>query len=520
MGSNTEFLRLANTVWKTNFERASLSHEFKPSFCRIIGFEDEGEYNSILKFLYKKAEETESCVFFADEIPVSFDFDMLMSISSELSTMGLSNLEHADIIMFDSNEYNHAFLCALNHVTQSYESMYGFQNKSVKVDFITKLILWTYEYLRPIQDKLNESTSPTCLYYGSIGNHEKFFLYMLHLMCFDVLYINPLRDEMADFSRDICEMELINYPRIAASGSILDRINHAKDTNVARSTTVELMDEIQENIFNGSGVYRPWQLKDFVLHPLKRKLTIYDVTNNINEPARVRSGFATTKSTVEMPNIFFQFDGIPDELEEYTSLYESCVSSENKLLCTDLGAKFVDTAILSEEAMLQLVFCKSTASSYDIVELRKIPGYTWNRFNESIERKLVDALNRIFSDNVLSHSLSQEEEFSLVGKILSVPTEIIKMLDNYDYSRDIPKVIFFLENDYFILPKAIQVLSFIYELGFDIIIFNPSGLMSISSEINPDVFSSHRFDRMVYDMTIERLKSGKKSKGFFSFLFQ
>lgn len=521
MGSNTEFLKLANTIWKSNFERISLSSSFKPVFCRVIGFDDEREYNSILKFLYNKAESCNGCVFFANEIPVSSDFDMISSISAELSHMDLNDLSHADIIMFDNTVLNDTFLNNLSIVVKAYESFKGFRNQSIKIDFITKMILWIYEYIRPIQEEFEKSSCPECIYFGDISDHEQSFLYLLHLMNLDVIYINPLKDCMSGFSEHVCEMELINYPRISQIGNIMDRINSASDVSVNQSTTLQFMNEIQESLFTGTGVYRPWQLKEYNLQPLNQQMTIYDLKSNINEYARVRAGFSVDGNTVTTPNIFMQIDGVPDEadMEEYLNLFEDCMKGEHKMLLTDKGAKLIRHTLTDDEK-LQLVFCKPTGDRYDAEELKKLSSYTWNMYNKTVEKRLVDALNQVMQESVLSKTLSQDKEFTLVDHILSIHSDIIKMVDNYDYPEEVPRIVIFLENEDFIQQEAIQVLVFLYELGFDIVIFNPSGLMSISSEINLNVFNSHRYDRMVYDLTLEKLKVKKKFKGFFGFLFQ
>ena len=60
-------------------------------------------------------------------------------------------------------------------------------------NFITKLIVWTYTYAKNI--KYDSSINPKCIYYGNIERHEIYFLIMLYKMGYDVIYINPLKEE-------------------------------------------------------------------------------------------------------------------------------------------------------------------------------------------------------------------------------------------------------------------------------------------------------------------------------------
>lgn len=511
------FKKLASFIWKTNFERAGLGTTFKPTFTKVIGIEDTNDYNNILRFLYKKAEEFTGCVFFAEEIPCSQDFDMITYLSGELNHMDINALKDCDISLFDNPEINKTFLTNLDIIVRMCEKHDGFRNQSVKIDFIVKMMLWMYAYVKPIETTLLDSTCAKCIYYGSIMQHESYFLVLLYLMGMDVLYINPLRDEMETLPK-LDFIEVINSQNISQIGNIMDRINNAADVNLDISTTAQLMDEIQEQIFNGGNVYRPWQLKEYPIAPLKKPITIYDLQNNISEPAKVRDGFTVSNNVVSTTNVFFQVDGIPNDLDEYKTLYSKC-AQDNALVLTDKGQSLIQ-GNLQQEEILQLVFCKIGNGVYSLDELRKLLFYKWRGYNSHVEKKLFEALNRVLSFSLFQSRLSEQDEFSFVGDILSISEQIIKLLDNYDYSDKIPKVVIFLENEDFIDERITRMLCYIFELGFDVVILNPSGLKSISSVVNQNSFSQHRYDKMVYDLAIDQIKGKRKSKGFFRSLFQ
>lgn len=509
------FKKLAGLIWKTNFERAGLGAIFKPVFMKVIGIEDTNDYNNILRFLYKKAEEFTGCVFFADEVPCSQDFDMITYLSGELNYMDISNLSVCDISLFDNSEINKAFLSNLDIIVKMYEEHEGFRNQSVKIDFIVKMMMWMHAYVKPIEQTLLDSTCAKCIYYGSIMPHESYFLLLLYLMGMDVLYINPLRDEMKCLPQ-LDFIEVMNSQNISQIDNIMDRINNAVDVNLSISTTAQLMDEIQEQIFNDGNVYRPWQLKDHQVSPLKKPITIYDLQNNISEPAKVRDGFRASGNLVYTTNVFFQVDGIPNDLEEYKTLYSKC-AQENALVLTDKGQSLISSNLQPDE-ILQLVFCRIGNGVYDLDELRKLPFYKWRRYHSHVENNLFNAITRTLS-SMFQGGLSESDEFNFIGDILSISEDIIKLLDNYDYSDKIPKVVIFLENEDFISERTIRMLCYIFELGFDVVILNPSGLKSISSIVDRGSFSQFRYDKMVYDLTLEQVKK-KKPKGFFRSLFQ
>ena len=151
----TSFKKLAGSIWKPSYERVGLGSYFTPVFYKIIGIETPNEYDSILKFLYEKAKDCNVCTFFSKEIPVSADFDMITYLSSELNGMDLGNLKSADIVLFSDETANKKFLMHLDEVIQLYEKKNSFINRSVKIDFIVKLILWVYTYVKPMEDNFS-----------------------------------------------------------------------------------------------------------------------------------------------------------------------------------------------------------------------------------------------------------------------------------------------------------------------------------------------------------------------------
>ena len=99
-----------------------------------------------------------------------------------------------DITIFNDFEVNFKFLSALEYVIPIACSKEDFFNDNVRNNFITKLIVWAYTYAKDI--KYDASINPKCVYYGNIQRHEIYFLIMLYKMGFDVIYINPLKEEL------------------------------------------------------------------------------------------------------------------------------------------------------------------------------------------------------------------------------------------------------------------------------------------------------------------------------------
>lgn len=504
-------------IWKSNYDRKGINSKFKPLFIRYIGVENLNEYNNILKTFSEKVNQSPYSIFFDRNIPMQAEFDIINYVGQELKTMNINDLKNQDIVLFNDIEYNKIFLESLSFVVNLAIKQENFFNESSRNDFILKLIVWTYLYIRPMSFEKN--ICPKCIYYGDITRHEIYFLMMLYLMTFDVIYINPLRDENWSEVDTVPISEIHKNSQILQIETLYDKIKNAKVIELEESITLQLEREIEDELLSNTGVYRSWQFRDGNTKSLFIRSTIIDLMNNYQEPSRVRTGFKVEGKMVTIPNYFFQIDGLNSDMLEYQRLVSTCINTPNTLVLTDSGNSLI-TKKLSDEEKLKLTFCLFSDGTFNIEEIKKLDYYLWDKYRDTLEDFMLNKINELFKDSIYKTKLSQKEQFNLVGNILSIDLNIIKMCDNFDYTDKVPKLVLFLNNEDFIEDDILYLLGYINELGFDIIIFSPAGLISIDSVININRFNNIRLDNMAYDITLETIKKkSKPTKSFFGKLF-
>lgn len=504
-------------IWKSNYDRKGINSKFKPLFIRYIGVENLNEYNDVLKTFSEKVNQSPYSIFFDRNIPMQAEFDIINYVGQELKTMDIKNLKNQDIVLFNDNAYNKIFLESLDYVVNLAIKQENFFNESSRNDFILKLIIWTYSYIKPMTFEKN--ICPKCIYYGDISRHEIYFLIMLHLMTFDVIYINPLRDENWNEVDTIPISEIHKNGQISQIETLYDKIKNANVIKLEESITLQLEREIEDELLTNTGVYRSWQFRDGNTKSLFIKSTIIDLLNNYPEPSRVRSGFKVEGKNVTIPNYFFQIDGLYNDSLEYQKLVNTCISTPNTLVLNNDGSSLLQKTI-SNEQKLKLTFCLLSDGTFNTDEIKKLDYYEWDKYRDSLEDFMLNKINELFKDSMFKNKLSQSEQFDLVANILSMDSSIIKMCDNFDYTDKVPKLVIFLEKEDFIKEEILYLIGYINELGFDIIIFSPAGLISIDSVFNINRFNNIRLDSMAYDITLESIKKkSKQTKSFFGKLF-
>lgn len=507
-------------LWRTNFERKGIRSRFVPVFTRYIGVENASEYDDILKTLITKAEEDkEHSIYFDGQIPMVAEFDLINSVKQELANMDVTKLSTQDIVLFQDPQLNGMFLESLEYVVNIALRQESFLNASVRNNFICKLIL--YSYLHIFNLKFEDNVTNKCIYYGDISRHDIYFLMLLYRMTFDVLYINPLREENWEKVDSDKLSSLHKNSQILPINSLAERVRNGHIIEANQSMTLQFEQQIENELFTNTGVYKPWQFRTGNTNAVFFNSSIIDLEQGINEPAKVRQGFKVNGKTVFVPHFFFEIEGEYKNREQYVDLVNKCINADNVLVVNDDGSSLLG-AKQPEDAKYQLMFCQLSDGSFNIEALKQLPFYAYAPYNDATENFLLNKINETIRDKGLfKDPIDTKEEIIEFGMlILSLSKEVIRLIDNFDFTNSIPKIIMFLDNETQINKDACYVLAYLNTIGFDIVIFTPAGLSNLNTYIQENRFNSTRLDSTTYSLTLAEVKSTRRKKqGFFSKLF-
>ncbi|WP_297520854.1 YceG family protein [uncultured Clostridium sp.] len=504
-------MSLTHSMFRKNYERTGDFAEFKPYFYRYIGVKEENNYNNVLKTLNSKCKENENvCLVFDNNLPLQGEMELIQYIFNELNNMNIYNLANEDISILEDSNQNQKFLIALENVVNLALKNESFFNDSARNNFITKLIVWAYSYLKKID--YDNDINPKCIYYGTIEKHSIYFLIMLYKMGFDVVYINPLKEEyFSDIDIEnlsVCEkyMGILNVENLeerSKKGTLIDNVE---------SITKQIQREVQEQLFDGTGMFMPWQYRDGNTKSILIDGIPEDILSYWNEGARLRPGFKVKGKIVTVPCLFKKLDGVYKNKEEYQKMVNCCAKSENTL--------FFNSGFISEEAgvsqdMYSLMFCQLSDGSFDINEIKKSKDYKFGKYSEEVQNFLLNKFNEAITDkSVYTKELDKETRLKLLVLILTMNEQIVRLIDNFDFTSNIPKITIFLNNEDRISDNILMLLGYLHTVGVDIVIFNPSGLLNITNVLNNNIVNISRLEEMSYNTNYRNI--GTVKQGFLS----
>lgn len=506
-GMAMELTRLIFEIFRKRYERET-QDGLKPFFYRVIGVNDEVTYHDALKTLQLKyLEHQEVCLFFEAEIPLQAELELIDYIYKELEQMNSHDLAHQEINIFDDLAINHSFLQALDDTVKLATANEQFFSESVRNNFITKLIVWTYSYVRNLS--FDQAYNPKCFYYGSIARHEIYFLILLYKMGFDVLYLNPVKEahfeEIDTEKLSVCQKEL----GIALLETFEQKAERGTEVNRVETMTKTLERDIHEQLFNQTGMYKPWQFRSGTTKALLLDTIVEDLYTYWKEPSRLRDGFKTVGNVVYVPCFFYKIDGVYRDKLEYRRLVQQCVQAEQTLF---FNSGSISSETIDKDAMYQLMFCQLSDGSFDLGEVSQLPFYQFHKYSEELQEILLQKFNETIQDeNLFAFYLEKETMLQLLYLVLNLNEDIIRLIDNFDYTSDVPKLVIYLDGEEVLSNSAIMLLGYLHKIGLDIVIFNPSGLFNVNKWIKSTTINIRRLDTMDYESSYKNLMSLKQS---------
>ncbi|WP_300954963.1 YceG family protein, partial [uncultured Clostridium sp.] len=153
--------------------------------------------------------------------------------------------------------------------------------------------------------------------------------------------------------------------------------------------------------------------------------------------------------------------------------------------------------------------------SFDIDELKKLSIYKFKKYSEDVQNFLLNKFNEtIKSKELFNKVFTKEEILKLLILVLGLNESIVRLIDNFDFTSNIPKLVIYLEDEN-TMPESMQMLlGYLHIVGIDIVIFNPSGLFNINNVIKASALNDFRLDVMKYNSKYKNLMNLKQ--GVFS----
>ena len=98
----------------------------------------------------------------------------------------------------------------------------------------------------------------------------------------------------------------------------------------------------------------------------------------------------------------------------------------------------------------------------------------------------------------------------VINTVLNHPQPLLQLLQQFDFTKDIPKIVIVANGKQTFAVFECILLVLFNMIGFDIIIFTPTGYKNLETYIRPEAYESFNLGEFKYDFRPENLRIPKE----------
>lgn len=396
------------------------------------------------------------------------------------------------------------FITVLQHFAQVEEN--GLHNSELR-RVLVDMIKWSINHLQPaLMASREKGNMPKFLWYADGKKSQAYFIYYLLELGCDVIIVHPN-------GMDILKQLMLNKTFFTHQYTRKKEPEKFPQEKRRRTATVayKASKEI-ESILNheGSGLYKPWQLREYIPMSVTLKTTYDELFLLEKELAMIRPNFEVNNGTVKIPTIFAKVFGVSKNRKEYWDRLHQITSRDHTLLIKN----FPFTRAVISDYRYHYRDALDISGHLIPEKMMEANYWTYGRLPIGLQKGIAFAISSVCQQLQLKRLPNETEEEAaifLFSQGLLLPQEVIKLLQKFDYSQEVPSIILYKTelNGHFTREDA-AVLLLLNTFGIDIIIYNPAGHLDIENYINEGIFDEHWLEDVVFEMEYKEASLIKK----------
>lgn len=372
---------------------------------------------------------------------------------------------------------------------------------------LVDVVKWSMNHLRGILKTADpEREMPKFLWYGDFKKSHQYFLYYLIKFGCDVVLFHPEgKDPLAGMMK---EQTFIHHYQNKQTAEPFPTEKRSRKTTVAYRASKEIESILHQE---GSNLYKPWQLREYTPASVTLKTTYDELYLLGKEIAMIRPGFLVEDGQVKIPSLFAKIQGVSKNKKEYWDRLYKLAEMESSLL--------IQRFPFTIESANDFRFHYRNALGKDglLLPEKMMQAHYWgySRLPAGLQKGIASAIRHMCEKPGLKRLTSESEEelkVYLFSEAMHIPKQVIQLLEKFDYSQNVPKLIMYNNemNGAFSRSDA-ALLLLLNQFGIDLIIYNPAGHNDIENYLDENLYDTHWLEDVVFEQEYKAPSKLKKN---------
>ncbi|WP_081415294.1 YceG family protein [Ectobacillus panaciterrae] len=478
---------------------------------------DEEEY---LEFLFELVHESDVPIhLLSQELDKRIENERLQAIQNIFNIhnveKGLSAkrfvafMEGAQLLPLKENQdfYRHfreEYINLLNLFKENHQSLLHPDFRR----FIVDTVKWSWNHINNWVNKTDfRHEIPRIVWYGDANKSEAYFLYFLIKLGFDVLLFHPGgKDILSEVDKEVTPIYM--YPTTIQVVPFPDMKPIRKST-IAKKATREMEQVLHSD---DSLLYKSWQFRSYCTQAITLKTTYDELLLISREKAFIRPNFEVKNNTVYIPNLFAKVLGISLNKKEYWNRV-------HELAKGDLATVFTSFPFAHSVKGNQQYHYQNALSNGRLDPEKMIKANWWmcKKLPDGLQLGLAAAISRYVEKALikpLEHENKEQVKLYLFTQAMDLPEEVIRLLQQFDYSQEVPRVMIYNNgNNGEITRSDAALLLLLNEFGVDLLVYNPRAENDIELFIDASLFDCHWLEEVSFNEVYQKETSAFKKEG-------
>ena len=358
------------------------------------------------------------------------------------------------------------------------------------------IICWLRRYQNQLFANWKMPELACFIYLGGCQNkNEAMFMRVLSRLPVDILILKP------NLNTGCCLTDKFLYEVNYNESLAVDRFPQENADVHFGTVAYHAERELDTLMYQDTGMYRNRQ------YARANSITLQTMYEEIkllwNQELKYRPNFSTIDGVVNMPVIFAKISGVKDKLlpQYWASIKE--LATEDTYVIKE--APFIPQGIISPIKRYAVELFKN--GRLQRAKIREHACYQYGFLREDIQEHIFDKLQLLIDQRLIKGTFENGTEYTIVANILNLPKDILRLMQNFDFTKKNPKLIYVNTTEKIISLEDSIMIAFLNLVGFDIVFFVPTGYQSIEKYFNKRLAEEHQLGDYLYDLQMPDLAS-------------
>ena len=476
---------------------------FYNAFIRVNGVKDKLTYENELYQMYQNLSTNKRKNLIIDgPIPAAEPEELgrikrrpYKSAEELIIDLALNLPPHASVEL--QRLIQRAFVRTVKEAAKSEKNLNRLTNTAVI------LLCWIIRYQGQLFQGWKEKDIPVFIKMGPCEDEkETWYLIFLSQLPVDVLVLSPNLNQQ-------CLLQSDTLVEITGTESLPVMKFPKQNGNLQmRTVAAHAEDDLSSILYMDTGIYRNRQFEQAQAITLQ---TTYDEIFILwDQELKYRPNFSTADQVANIPVIFAKISGVEDgKLTPYWQKIKTLKDTGDTLLIKQMP--FIQPGEANKFQSLAVKGIKNGKIKRDVIKSDR--QYPFGLLREEMEDHLFNKVQEMLDQRVIKGTFQNGTEFTILATILNMKKELMRLIQGFDFTKKNPKIVVINTRDQAPSLEDTILLTFLNKLGFDIVLFIPTGYQTIERYLNDNFPVEHQIGDYVYDLTVPDLDTISASKG-------